>query len=473
MFMKRKPGQKICDVNYFTARRLEDMAESLGRLARSFDSQELGGRMLTAQEGLAAMETSAAMVCGDCSRCSLLSESSREDGYYLYYLLRIFEQRGRIEAKDMPQMFQTSCRRKERYLNQLNRNLGRASMNLSWKSRFLESRDAVMVQFRELAGILEEFSRQIDQARDVTEEYEGDLRKIFRRSHMSIRNLLVLEYVNGQREVNLTVCTTNGRCVTAADASSLLELVLKKGSWSPARDSRTLITRQYSTVRFLESGSYRMLCGVSRIPKYGERLSGDNYTFFESYGSRVVMSLSDGMGCGEQADRESGQAVELTQQLIEAGFSPRAALKLVNTVLLLAAREQHPATMDLCCVDLHTGVMESMKMGAAPAFLMGEDGVEILSSGEAPVGILSDVQPEILSKKMWDGNRIVLVSDGVLDALPGDNKEQVMKEYLESITECSPQELADQITAFASSFIPAARDDMTALVGALLKREAP
>ena len=43
MFMKRKPGQKICDVNYFTARRLEDMAESLGRLARSFDSQELGG----------------------------------------------------------------------------------------------------------------------------------------------------------------------------------------------------------------------------------------------------------------------------------------------------------------------------------------------------------------------------------------------------------------------------------------------
>lgn len=99
--------------------------------------------------------------------------------------------------------------------------------------------------------------------------------------------------------------------------------------------------------------------------------------------------------------------------------------------------------------------------------------MEILSSGEAPVGILSDVQPEILSKKMWDGNRIVLVSDGVLDALPGDNKEQMLKEYLESITECSPQELADQITAFASSFIPAARDDMTALVGALLKREAP
>ena len=55
----------------------------------------------------------------------------------------------------------------------------------------------------------------------------------------------------------------------------------------------------------------------------------------------------------------------------------------------------------------------------------------------------------------------------------GKNVTTKLKEYLESITECSPQELADQITAFASSFIPAARDDMTALVGALLKREAP
>ena len=36
----------------------------------------------------------------------------------------------------------------------------------------------------------------------------------------------------------------------------------------------------------------------------------------------MVLSLSDGMGSGEQAERESGQVIELTQQLIEAGFSP-------------------------------------------------------------------------------------------------------------------------------------------------------
>lgn len=47
-----------------------------------------------------------------------------------------------------------------------------------------------------------------------------------------------------------------------------------------------------------------------------------------------------------------------------------------------------------------------------------------------------------------------MVSDGVLDALPGDDKEQAMQQYLESVEEMGPQELADQVLDFAVSFIP-------------------
>ena len=103
----------------------------------------------------------------------LYADSEKEDSYYLYYLLRIFEQNGRIGTEDMPELFKKDCRRKRDYLEQLNRSFTRASMNLSWKNRFLESRDVVISQFRELAVILEEFSRQIDEAKNITEEYKG------------------------------------------------------------------------------------------------------------------------------------------------------------------------------------------------------------------------------------------------------------------------------------------------------------
>ena len=467
MFIREREVKGRTDVNYYTARRLGDMAESLNQLARAFDDGIEKNGQLTKDDGLAAMQASAALVCDNCSRCNLYADSD-----YLYYLLRAFEQKGHIDFEDMPQMFQSGCRKKEDYLAQLNRSLGRATMNLSWKNRFLESRDAVISQFRELSVILEEFSHQIDRARDITDEYEYILKKYFKRYHVALGNLLLLEYENGQKEAFLTARTTNGRCITSKDAALIMGEVMDGTRWSPAKDSRSIITKQYETVRFLEEGGYRMLYGASRIPKKGEKYSGDNYTFCESPGNQVVMSLSDGMGSGETAARESKQVVELTEQLLETGFSPRAALKLVNTVLLLAGPEQHPATLDLSCIDLHTGVLEAMKLGAVPTFIIGEEGVEIMEAGEVPMGILSGVEPVLMSRKLWEGDRIVMVSDGVLDALPGDDKEQAMQQYLESVEEMGPQELADQVLDFAVSFIPAPRDDMTVLTAGIWKRRS-
>lgn len=193
-----------------------------------------------------------------------------------------------------------------------------------------------------MSVILEEFSHQIDQARDITEEYEYIIKKYFRKYHMAVGNLLLLEYENGQKEAFLTVRTTNGRCVTSKEAAELMGDVVDDSRWRPAGDSRSIITKQYATIRLLEDGGYHLIYGASRIPRQGERYSGDNYTFCESQGSQVVMSLSDGMGSGETASKESKQVVELTEQLLETGFSARAALKLVNTVLLLAGVEQHP-----------------------------------------------------------------------------------------------------------------------------------
>lgn len=470
MFSRKREVSVNQDVNYYTARRLGDMAQSLSQLAKAFDDEIENQGQLTRDDGLSALQASAALVCEDCSKCNLYADSEKEDSYYLYYLLRAFEQKGRIEFEDMPQMFQSRCRKREAYLGQLNRNLGRATMNLSWKNRFLESRDVVVSQFRELSVILEEFSHQIDEATDISEEYDYILKKQFRRHHMTVEKLLMLRYENGQKEAFLTVKTTNGRCVTARDAAELMSGVMKGTRWSPAKDSRSIITRQYGTVRFLEDGGYRLLFGASRIPRQGEKCSGDNYTFCESQGSQVVMSLSDGMGSGETAAKESEQVVELTEQLLETGFSARAALKLVNTVLLLAGTEQHPATLDVSCIDLHTGVLEVMKLGAVPTFILGEEGVEIMEAGEVPAGVMNGIEPVLMSRKLWEGNQIVMVTDGVLDALPGDNKEQVMKEFLESLEEMTPQELADQILEFAVSCIPAPRDDMTALVAGLWRR---
>ena len=197
---KRKQRRDMADVNIYTAERLSEMARSLGVLARACNDRMEEERGLTREDALAAMQTAAAVVCGQCSRCNLYSDADKDGSYYLYYLLRSFEQKGRVEYEDMPRLFLETCRNKEAYLTQLNRNLGRATMNLEWKNRFLESRDTVMVQFRELAVMLEEFASQMGQAADITEEKEEAVRRIFRLHQIAVDNMLLLEHENRYRE---------------------------------------------------------------------------------------------------------------------------------------------------------------------------------------------------------------------------------------------------------------------------------
>lgn len=471
MLKRRAVHKDMTDVNGYAAKRLKDMARSLGGLAKAFGkmNEEPG---LTKEDGLAALEAASAMVCGSCTGCGIQNQCRPEEGeenYYLYYLLRTFEKKGNVDFEDMPRRFLEVCRRKSDYLGQLNRNLGRATMNLSWKNRFLESRDAIAVQFEEMAGILEEFSGQMERAADVTAGWEESLRAVFRKKRIVLESLLVLQYEAEQREVFFTARMTNGRCMTARDAAELVGRVMK-ASFSPAKDGKTIITRNATSFRFVEDGKYRVLFGSSKVPRGGEEVSGDSYTFKSRLPGQAIMSLSDGMGSGELASEDSERVIEMTEQLLETGFSARSALKLVNTVLLLTGQTERPATLDLCLVDLYSGVVEAMKLGAAASFVIGREDVEILESGHVPAGVLNPVEPVLLSRKLWDGDRIVIVSDGVLDAMPGDEKEDAFRDFLAGLPEAGPQETAEMVMTYALSLDGEPKDDMTVLIGGIYGR---
>lgn len=471
MLRKRTLHNDMDSLNGYAAKRLREMASSMGDLAKSFEKakDEPG---LTKEDGIAALEAAAAMVCGGCSSCGIRNQCHQGDegeNYYLYYLLRTFEKKGNVDYEDMPRRFLEVCRRKSDYLGHLNRNLGRATMNLTWKNRFLESREAVMVQFEEMAGILEEFSGQIERASDVTSQWEPNLQAVLKKRRVAAENILVLQYEEQQREVFFTARMTNGRCMTARDAAELVGKAMK-GTWSPSKDGKTIITRNAAAFRFVEDGKYRMLFGSSRIPRGGEEISGDSYTFKNRLPGQAIMSLSDGMGSGRAANEDSEKVIELSEQLLETGFSSRAALKLVNTVLLLTGHHERPATLDLCLVDLYSGVVEMMKLGAAASFVMGEEAVEILEADHVPAGVLNPVEPVLLSQKLWDGDKIVMVSDGVLEAMPGEEKEEAFRDFLAGLPEAGPQETAEMIMTYALALDGEPRDDMTVLVGGIYGR---
>ena len=85
-----------------------------------------------------------------------------------------------------------------------------------------------------------------------------------------------------------------------------MESVFPDTTWLPAKDSRSIITRRYETVRFEEKGDYYLTWGAAGVPKQGERYSGDNYSFCERGSCQVMFSLCDGMGSGAVAGPDRG-----------------------------------------------------------------------------------------------------------------------------------------------------------------------
>jgi len=203
----------------------------------------------------------------------------------------------------------------------------------------------------------------------------------------------------------------------------------------------------------------RMVCGfkVGPNPKYRLQVetammarsivSGDNEMVFQLSKSKMAVVLSDGMGVGARAHAESRVAIRLLQRMITAGYNLEVAVSLVNQVLLLRSRDEIFVTIDLVVVDLHTGRLDFVKIGAAPSFIKRGRDVEIIHNQCLPVGILSQIEVETDRRLLKEGEVLFMVTDGILEARRHvEHKEEWVSRLLQRIDHNQDlKELAKQV----------------------------
>lgn len=152
-------------------------------------------------------------------------------------------------------------------------------------------------------------------------------------------------------------------------------------------------------------------------PKEGQRMCGDSVTYFKG-GGRLHLLLSDGMGSGREAQRESKLALRLIEQFLTAGIEPGCALRTLNAALNLRGDESGSfTTVDLLSVDLAAGEAELVKYGAAPTYIKRGGTVRRLTGSALPAGLQeseSSVPP--ISFPLEENSFVLMVSDGVADS---------------------------------------------------------
>jgi len=300
------------------------------------------------------------------------------------------------------------------------------------------------------------------------EKKEKHMAKLLLQEGLVLEDFFVLEKEDGRKEVVARIYQNKlpgkNKYYSTEEVAAFLSVIVNM-RLIPTIKSPFFITDKAENFRFEEDSKYMVLTGFAKTVKEGERVSGDNYSFFETDDKRFYGVLSDGMGSGERAEEDSGMVLDMAERFLDSGFSAKLTAKMINDVILAGGEGKNMSTLDICSVDLYTGETEFLKVGAAYSLLKRDGYVEKIPSLSLPLGIFYDMEINQYRKQLLDGDYIFLFSDGILDSFAGEEGEEFLKEMVARIPYRRPSEMAGHIMRHAISVAGGRiKDDMTVLV---------
>ena len=342
-------------------------------------------------------------------------------------------------------------------------------VNAAWNAKMDEQRVAVATQLTEISGIMEGAIRR---AYDTREDMplERRLKGLFYKKGILLKKVYVYDNGEGRKEVYLTIRTRRKQCISNKEAAQCLSDAMGV-SMMPSKEARNYVRNEYTNTCFVERTNFEVVYGVERYVGDYQQISGDSFSFLQKEEGQFVASLSDGMGTGLGAYQESERVVDLLEQFLEAGFSKETAAKMINSALVLRDHGKTFSTIDISSIDLYSGVCEFLKIGAATSFIKRGNWVETITSTSLPAGVFQQTDLEKTCRKLYDGDMVVMVTDGVLDVLPVEHQEKLMKDIILEHETNNPKELADYIISRVRQYKNGRFcDDMTVLVMGVWKR---
>ena len=341
-----------------------------------------------------------------------------------------------------------------------------------WQRKFQENQELLAGHLKEMAHIMAEVAKETYRYHPMGERRYRQMSKLLKESGIQLKNFFELEHEDGHMEISLTMKTASDKMIRLGEREHIsVEDVADYISASmgsklrAAKNAPMYLTPEWNTYYFLEEPVYHLLTGVAKAVKETEKISGDNYTFYEADNGKMTVILSDGMGSGEKACSDSERVIEMMERLLEAGFRKESAIQMINGALTASGKEDNMSTLDMCELNLYTGECEFIKVGAACTYIKRGRLVDRLSSQNFPLGVFGQLDIEVLYRTLQSGDYIIMLSDGVLDALSQGIGEEVLPEIIGKMDYSNPNEIANQILAYClKQSNGQIRDDMTVLV---------
>lgn len=444
---------------------MDKFAASLEHLSKTFLNMEKYKGTLSKEELDDMFEKVTGKVCTGCDwKRECLGDRRARTYQMMYEILCTAEEYGAELNIELKRRLKRQCQMAPRFLRESLELFENAKQILFWNQRMIQAREGYARQLVSFAKMIQYTTRELDAGIFQDDYLEKRIKAALKKEDMKLLSAIFYMTAQGKYEVHLTLKATKGRVIFAKDVAHLVGKCLGK-SMIPRQGERLVVGEEYGTIACIEGAVFQTLQGVARIGKNCSQISGDTFLMKDLPGGKKGIALSDGMGSGEEAFRDSTMVVEMLEELLEAGFPAETAIQLMNTALVIGREEVKFCTLDICLFDLYEGSCEFVKAGACTTFIKKGKEVEKIISTTLPVGVIQNIEIDKETMDLESGDFVIMVTDGVMDALPVGDQEEKMMEFIRNEESVNPREFSRNILAEVlkcSGEMPL--DDMTVMV---------
>lgn len=449
---------------------VDKFAGSLKKLSDAFSKLEDYRATFTNEENDDIFSRVTQKVCQECeNREKCLGECRLQTYHMMQEILCAVQDYGAELNVELKRKLMKQCLHAPRFLRETMENYENVRQKLVWNNKLVQNREGFALQLNDLAKTLCYTTHELDAGIFEDEHLKKKIRNQLKKSGIKILSSVFYMTAQGKYEIHLTLKASKGHIVTvkelAAEVGKMAGRVMV-----PGRGERPIIGDEYCTIACVEGARFHTIQGVAKVGKGCGKISGDTFLTSDLPGGKKGVALSDGMGSGERAFRESTMVVEMLEELLNAGFPVKTAVQIMNTALVTGREEVMFSTIDVALIDLYDGSCEMVKAGASTTYIKRKEKVEEVRSISLPVGVLAGLEVEPEHRQLEDGDFVIMVTDGVLDTLPTGEQDSLMEEFICQVDSQNPGEMAHHILDRVMGYAGAEPlDDMTVLVTGIWK----
>ena len=387
--------------------------------------------------------------CGRCKdREGCFSALGGDTSSVLLPMANAVMSRGRVTILDMPPFISSRCSGMHNLAAVLNSAGEAYRRRMEAAGEAVETKRVMSEQFAGVALVLDSLAGECAESVGYGGELQQTIADELLKHNIVAGDILVGG--EGERtDVTLTVRGEDAdKLVLPRIVSSLTGANLETVSATPRGDE--------SVVHLAARPVFEVAYGAAEKRREGEKVSGDSHSVVCPSRRRRLFAVSDGMGSGDGAAAASAGAISMVENFYRAGFDNAVILSLVNKLLCLTSDDSF-SSIDISVIDTVSGGLDIIKMGAVSTFVVRRDSVEIISCEAPPAGVIERARPLTVLRQLYDGDMVIMMSDGVYDALD----EQGVVAVVEEAATSNPQVLADRLLERALA--AGARDDCTVM----------